>query len=71
MAKITTSTLLKMKQQGQKISTITAYDASFAKLFDQAGIHAILIGDSLGMVLQGKMTRYLLILTTWLIIHNQ
>ncbi|MFT5298907.1 MAG: 3-methyl-2-oxobutanoate hydroxymethyltransferase, partial [Colwellia sp.] len=54
MAKITTSTLLKMKQQGQKISTITAYDASFAKLFDQAGIHAILIGDSLGMVLQGQ-----------------
>jgi 3-methyl-2-oxobutanoate hydroxymethyltransferase len=43
-----------MKQQGSKISTITAYDASFAKLFDQAGIHAILIGDSLGMVLQGQ-----------------
>jgi 3-methyl-2-oxobutanoate hydroxymethyltransferase len=54
MAKITTSTLIKMKQQGEKISTITAYDASFAKLFDQAGIHAILIGDSLGMVLQGE-----------------
>lgn len=54
MAKITTATLLKMKKQGQKISTITAYDASFAKLFDQAGIHAILIGDSLGMVLQGE-----------------
>ncbi len=54
MAKITTSTLRKMKEQGQKISTITAYDASFAKLFDQAGIHAILIGDSLGMVLQGQ-----------------
>jgi len=54
MAKISTSTLLKMKQQGEKISTITAYDASFAKLFDQAGIHAILIGDSLGMVLQGQ-----------------
>jgi len=54
MAKITTSSLLKMKQQGTKISTITAYDASFAKLFDQAGIHAILIGDSLGMVLQGQ-----------------
>ena len=53
MAKITTSRLLKMKQQGEKIATITAYDASFAKLFDQAGIHAILIGDSLGMVLQG------------------
>lgn len=55
MAKITTSTLYKMKQQGKKISTITAYDASFAKLFDQAGIHAILIGDSLGMVLQGEI----------------
>jgi len=54
MAKITTSTLFKMKQQGDKISTITAYDASFAKIFDQAGIHAILIGDSLGMVLQGQ-----------------
>ena len=54
MAKITTANLLKMKQQGDKFSTITAYDASFAKLFDQAGIHAILIGDSLGMVLQGE-----------------
>jgi len=54
MAKITTATLRKMKEQGEKISTITAYDASFAKLFDQAGIHAILIGDSLGMVLQGQ-----------------
>ena len=54
MAKITTASLLKMKEQGEKISTITAYDASFSKLFDQAGIHAILIGDSLGMVLQGK-----------------
>jgi len=54
MAKITTSTLIKMKQQDEKISTITAYDASFAKIFDQAGIHAILIGDSLGMVLQGQ-----------------
>jgi len=54
MAKITTASLFKMKKQGEKISTITAYDASFAKLFDQAGIHAILIGDSLGMVLQGQ-----------------
>ena len=54
MTKMTTASLLKMKQQGQKISTITAYDASFAKLFDQAGIHAVLIGDSLGMVLQGE-----------------
>lgn len=54
MAKMTAAKMLKMKQNGEKISTITAYDASFAKLFDQAGIHAILIGDSLGMVLQGQ-----------------
>lgn len=54
MANITVSTLIKMKKQGEKISTITAYDASFAKLFDQAGIHAVLVGDSLGMVLQGQ-----------------
>jgi len=54
MAKMTTASLLKMKQNGEKISTITAYDASFSKLFEQAGIHAILIGDSLGMVIQGN-----------------
>ncbi|MDN3653466.1 3-methyl-2-oxobutanoate hydroxymethyltransferase [Thalassotalea ponticola] len=54
MSRITVSTLQKMKQEGQKISTITAYDASFSHLFDQAGIHAMLIGDSLGMVLQGQ-----------------
>jgi 3-methyl-2-oxobutanoate hydroxymethyltransferase len=70
MAKITTSTLLNMKKQGKKISTITAYDASFAKLFDQAGIHAILIGDSLGMVFKAKMIRFRLISNTWLITLN-
>lgn len=53
MANKTVSTLLKMKRNGEKIATVTAYDASFAKLFDKAGIHAMLIGDSLGMVLQG------------------
>jgi 3-methyl-2-oxobutanoate hydroxymethyltransferase len=53
MAKNTVSTLAKMKHNGEKIATVTAYDASFAKLFDEAGIHAMLIGDSLGMVLQG------------------
>lgn len=51
--KVTTSTLLKMKGQGQKITALTAYDASFAKLFDEQGIDVMLIGDSLGMVLQG------------------
>lgn len=53
MAKITTATLLKMKQQGEKITMLTAYDASFAKLFAEQGVETILVGDSLGMVLQG------------------
>lgn len=53
MKKVTTSSLLKMKQEGQKITALTAYDASFAKLFDEQGIDVMLIGDSLGMVLQG------------------
>lgn len=53
MAKVTTSTLLKMKQNGEKIAALTAYDASFAQLFDAQGVHVLLIGDSLGMVLQG------------------
>ncbi|MCF5901123.1 3-methyl-2-oxobutanoate hydroxymethyltransferase [Aeromonas veronii] len=53
MSKITTASLLKMKQEGQKFSAITAYDATFAKLFDDEGAHVLLIGDSLGMVLQG------------------
>lgn len=52
--KVTTSTLLKMKEQGQKITALTAYDASFAKLFDEQGVDMMLIGDSLGMVLQGS-----------------
>ncbi|WP_265434240.1 3-methyl-2-oxobutanoate hydroxymethyltransferase [Aeromonas salmonicida] len=53
MSKITTASLLKMKQDDQKITAITAYDASFAKMFDDEGAHVLLIGDSLGMVLQG------------------
>ncbi len=54
MTKITTAALLKMKQAGEKIAAITAYDASFAGLFDQQGIHVMLIGDSMGMVLHGQ-----------------
>ncbi len=54
MSKITTARLQAMKQAGEKIAMITAYDATFATLFEQAGVHAILIGDSLGMVLQGE-----------------
>ncbi|WP_371376529.1 3-methyl-2-oxobutanoate hydroxymethyltransferase [Thalassotalea aquiviva] len=54
MSRITVSTLKKMKDEGKKISSITAYDASFAKIFDDAGMHVMLVGDSLGMVLQGQ-----------------
>ena len=53
MKKVTTSTLLKMKQENTKITALTAYDASFSKLFDEQGIDVLLIGDSLGMVLKG------------------
>lgn len=53
MKKISVASLLKMKQEKEKIAAITAYDASFAKLFDEQGVEVILIGDSLGMVLQG------------------
>ncbi len=45
--------LISMKQNGEKISCLTAYDASFSVLLDQVGIDAILVGDSLGMVIQG------------------
>ena len=41
------------KEQGQKITCLTAYDASMAKILDKSGVDAILIGDSLGMVIQG------------------
>ena len=52
------SELSLFKEKGQKITCLTAYDASMAQLLDQAGIDAILIGDSLGMVVQGaKNTR--------------
>ena len=42
------------KEKGQKITCLTAYDASIAKLIDSAGVDIILIGDSLGMVIQGN-----------------
>lgn len=47
------SDLQAMKQAGEKISCLTAYDASFAAVIDQAGVDMILVGDSLGMVIQG------------------
>jgi 3-methyl-2-oxobutanoate hydroxymethyltransferase len=45
-----------MKESGEKITVLTAYDASFAQLISEAGIDAILIGDSLGSVIQGQST---------------
>lgn len=54
--KITTNTLQKMKQNGEKISMLTAYDFSFAKLFDAAGIDVILVGDSASNVMAGHET---------------
>jgi 3-methyl-2-oxobutanoate hydroxymethyltransferase len=45
--------LFKMKQQGEKFCCLTAYDASFAHLLSSLGIEVILVGDSLGMVVQG------------------
>lgn len=53
MSRITTSTLRKMKQAGEKITCLTAYDASFAQILEEEGVEIILVGDSLGMVIQG------------------
>ena len=53
MAKVTTSTLEKMRQEGDAITMLTCTDASFAGLLDAAGIDIFLVGDSLGMVVQG------------------
>lgn len=51
--KNTVATFLKMKQQGEKISMLTCYDYSTAKLEEKAGINGILVGDSLGNVMLG------------------
>lgn len=54
--KVTTNTLLKMKAAGERISMITAYDYSFARIFDAAGIDVILVGDSASNVMAGHET---------------
>jgi len=53
---VTIATLDKMKSQGERIACITCYDASFAALVDEADVDVILVGDSLGMVIQGHDT---------------
>ncbi|MDS4029387.1 MAG: 3-methyl-2-oxobutanoate hydroxymethyltransferase [Candidatus Contendobacter sp.] len=53
---ITIKTLAKMKRDREKFAVLTAYDASFAALLEAAGVEVILVGDSLGMVVQGQRT---------------
>jgi len=51
--KVTIHTMKRQKQGGQKICMVTAYDATFARILDEAGADMLLVGDSLGMVIQG------------------
>jgi 3-methyl-2-oxobutanoate hydroxymethyltransferase len=51
--RVRTTDLAKMKRRGEKIAMLTAYDATMARLMDRAGLDAILVGDSLGMVVLG------------------
>ena len=53
---VTLGTLARMKAQGEKIACLTCYDASFAVLTDAADVDVVLVGDSLGMVIQGRDT---------------
>ncbi len=54
MKKITINDLMKWKREGRKFASSTAYDASFAQLFESQDMPVLLVGDSLGMVLQGQ-----------------
>ena len=53
---VNVSTLRRMKKDGEPIACLTAYDASYASLVDAAGVDLVLVGDSLGMVIQGHDT---------------
>ncbi len=53
---VTLATLQRMKAEGEKIASLTCYDASFAVLLDLADVDVVLVGDSLGMVIQGHDT---------------
>ncbi len=52
--KVTAPTLRARKRAGQRITVLTAYDASFARLLDECDVDVLLVGDSLGMVIQGE-----------------
>jgi len=53
---MTTARLQRLKQKGEKIVSLTAYDATFARLIDEGGVDFVLVGDTLGMVVQGQET---------------
>ncbi|MBB5021053.1 3-methyl-2-oxobutanoate hydroxymethyltransferase [Desulfurispira natronophila] len=53
LSKITTTALANLKAEGEKIAMLTAYDYTFARLADQAGMEVLLVGDSVGMVFSG------------------
>src|SRR6187431_3640134 len=54
--KVTVPDLGRMKAAGERITMVTAYDYAFARLLDEAGVDILLVGDSLGMVVQGQET---------------
>jgi 3-methyl-2-oxobutanoate hydroxymethyltransferase len=54
--KVTVPELSRMKREGRKITMLTAYDATFTRILEEAGVDMILVGDSLGMVIQGGAT---------------
>ena len=54
MSRLSLTTLRKMTAAQEKIAVLTAYDASFSHALEEAGIDVILVGDSLGMVVQGQ-----------------
>ncbi len=54
--RVTIHTLRQMKERGERIAMLTAYDATFARLLDESGADLLLVGDSLGMVVQGHDT---------------
>src|ERR1043165_3733168 len=54
--RVTTRTIRDMKERGEKVTMLTAYDFTFARLFDEAGADILLVGDSLSNVIQGNET---------------
>lgn len=54
---MTVPTLRAMKARGERITMLTAYDATFARMLDEGGADILLVGDSLGMVIKGSTRR--------------